>query len=133
MDIWLQLRLSDGHSQQLRRGQNGGEEFPVSVAITPNGAFAYVANSASSTVSVINTATNTVIATVPVGSTPHSPAITLDGAFVYGTNRIFITLSIIDTTTNTVVYMISGIVELSEGIAIMHSRNALNSSCREGG
>ena len=46
---------------------------PLRVAITPNGAFAYVVNTThlglitSNTVSVINTATNSVVATIPVG------------------------------------------------------------------
>ena len=40
---------------------------PVGVAITPDGAFAYVANNGNHTVSVIETASNTVVATVPVG------------------------------------------------------------------
>ena len=37
---------------------------PVDVAITPNGAFAFVTNEADNTVSVIATATNTVVDTV---------------------------------------------------------------------
>jgi YVTN family beta-propeller protein len=37
------------------------------VAITPDGAFAYVASFNSGTVSVIETASNTVVATFPVG------------------------------------------------------------------
>ncbi len=49
---------------------------PEQAAITPNGLFAYVANSGSSTVSVIATATNTVTATVPVGANPIGVAIT---------------------------------------------------------
>ncbi len=40
---------------------------PVGVAITPDGAFAYVANGDSGTVSVIETASNTVVATVDAG------------------------------------------------------------------
>ncbi len=40
---------------------------PRGVAITPDGAFAYVTNGASNTVSVIATASNTVVATVGVG------------------------------------------------------------------
>ena len=43
---------------------------PQGVAITPNGAFAYVANALDNTVSVISTATNTVTATIPVGNIP---------------------------------------------------------------
>src|SRR5688572_19976396 len=48
--------------------------------------FAYVTNQDSNTVSVIDTASNTVTATVPVGSTPSSVAITPDGAGAYVTN-----------------------------------------------
>ncbi|TKI86366.1 hypothetical protein FC701_06155 [Bacillus mycoides] len=43
---------------------------PLEVAVSPNGARAYVTNQASHTVSVIDIATNTVIATVPVGVAP---------------------------------------------------------------
>ncbi len=46
---------------------------PVGVAVTPDGAFVYVANFGSNnTVSVIATASNTVIATVPVGDGPSA-------------------------------------------------------------
>src|SRR5262244_2845507 len=48
--------------------------------------FAYVTNSASNTVSVIDTATNTVVATVPVGSVPLGVAITPDGTRAYVAN-----------------------------------------------
>ncbi len=48
--------------------------FPFAMAITPDGAFAYVTNF-NSTASVIATATNTVVATVPVGSGPFDIAI----------------------------------------------------------
>ncbi len=41
--------------------------LPLGVAITPDGAFAYVANNGSNTVSVIETASNTVVATVDLG------------------------------------------------------------------
>jgi len=53
------------------------------VAITPNGAFAYVTTPGSSNVSVINTATNTVVGTVTVGCGPTSLAITPNGAVAY--------------------------------------------------
>ena len=39
----------------------------IGVAVTPDGAFVYVTNTGSDTVSVIATATNTVVATVQVG------------------------------------------------------------------
>ena len=42
---------------------------------------AYVTNEAEGTVSVIDTATNTVTANVPVGLAPFGIAVTPDGAF----------------------------------------------------
>ena len=52
------------------------------MAITPDGAFAYVANFNSHDVSVIDTSTNTeVLPRIPVGTSPADVAITPDGAF----------------------------------------------------
>ncbi len=63
-----------------------------------------MANSLSNTVSVIDTATNTVVATIPVGSNFLGVAITPDGTRAYVTNEEFSnTVSVIDTATNTVV------------------------------
>ena len=45
-----------------------------------------MANQGSNDVTVINTATNTVVATIPVGSQPIGPAVTPDGTRVYVTN-----------------------------------------------
>ena len=39
---------------------------PYGVAVTPNGAYAYVTNEAATTVSVISTATNTVTTTIAI-------------------------------------------------------------------
>src|SRR2546425_13083054 len=79
---------------------------PLAVAITPNGAFAYVTNSGwifgSNSVSVIDTASNTVVATIPVGSFPVGVAITPSGAFAYVANYNANTVSVINTVTNTV-------------------------------
>ena len=63
----------------------------------------YVTNSDDDTVSVIDVATNTVVATVPVGSNPVAVAVTPDGAFAYVTNANDSTVLVIDSTTNTVV------------------------------
>jgi YVTN family beta-propeller protein len=75
------------------------------LAAMPVGAapFAYVTNSVSSTVSVIATATNTVVATVPGFSLPREVAITPDGTHAYVTNQSANTVSVIATATNTVV------------------------------
>ncbi len=79
---------------------------PLAVAITPNGAFAYVTNSGwpvgSNSVSVIDTRTNTVVATIPVANFPVGVAITPNGAFAYVANYNSNSVSVIATATNTV-------------------------------
>jgi DNA-binding beta-propeller fold protein YncE len=59
---------------------------PNGITITPNGTFAYVGVAVSSAVDVIATATNTVVATIPLaaGSTPTAVAITPAPAFSGG-------------------------------------------------
>ncbi|MCW2882902.1 MAG: beta-propeller repeat-containing protein [Sphaerisporangium sp.] len=65
--------------------------------------FAYVANRGSDTVSVINTATNTVTATIAVGSVPDGVAIAPNGRRAYVANFSSKNVSVIDTVTNTLV------------------------------
>src|SRR6266850_2589887 len=69
--------------------------------------YAYVPTHKSNSVSVINTATNSVIAVVPVGIQPLQAAISPDGAFAYVTNSGWFypnnDVSVISTATNTVV------------------------------
>src|SRR3989454_7550200 len=77
--------------------------------------FAYGANAASKSFSVIDTASNTVVATVGVGSRPFGVAITPDRARVYVTNRASASVSVIDTASNTVVATIAGGIS---GVAI---------------
>lgn len=84
--------------------------------------FAYVANSDSDTVSVIDTAINTVVGTVIVGDNPRALAITPDGTNVYVANFDSNDVSVIDTATNTVVSTIALPVGIQQprprGIAI---------------
>src|SRR5271170_2085904 len=63
---------------------------------------AYITNVGDNTVSVINTATNTVSATIVVGTTPVGVAVTPDGNKVYITNLNDNNVSVINTATNTV-------------------------------
>jgi YVTN family beta-propeller protein len=65
---------------------------------------AYIPNATDGTVSVIDTATNTVSTTVTVGSSPTGAAVTPDGTQVYVTNSSHSSnsVSVIDTATNTV-------------------------------
>ena len=63
--------------------------------------FAYITNFSSNTVSILDTASNTVVATVPVGSNPYGVAVTPDGARVYVTNVSSNKVSVIATASNT--------------------------------
>jgi YVTN family beta-propeller protein len=75
---------------------------PASAA-TATAPRAYVANFDSNTVSVIDTATNTVVATVAVGIHPLGVAVNPAGTRAYVANYDSNNVSVIDTATNTVV------------------------------
>ncbi|MCK4637545.1 MAG: YncE family protein, partial [Methanomicrobia archaeon] len=66
--------------------------------------YAYVANSGSNDISVINLSTNTVTATIslPPGSFPQEIAATPNGRKLYVTNSGNGTVSVINTTTNSI-------------------------------
>lgn len=66
------------------------------------GPYAYITNSGDNNVSVIDTATNKVTATIHVGNGPIGVAITPDGSKVYVVNGNDDTVSVIDTSTNKV-------------------------------
>jgi YVTN family beta-propeller protein len=69
--------------------------------------FAYVANSGSDIVSAIDTASNTVVATVTVGNGPYGVAVTPDGKRGYVVNFFSNTVSVFATATNKVVATIA--------------------------
>lgn len=66
---------------------------------------AYITNLNDNTVSVIDTATNTVTATIAVGKAPYGVAVTPDGTKTYVTNSSDSSngVSVIDTASNTVI------------------------------
>ncbi len=96
------------------------EGSPEGIAITPSSKYAYVTSSGSiagfgssqpnGTVSVIDTAASTVIATVTVGVAPPNVAISPDGEYAYVTNSGSNSISVIDTATNTVATTITGLL-----------------------
>ncbi|MBP8296110.1 MAG: hypothetical protein KAX84_08380, partial [Burkholderiales bacterium] len=67
------------------------------------GPFAFVTNKDSNNVSVIDLATNAVVATVPVGVAPMGVAINPAGTRAYVANWSSTSLSVINTATNTVI------------------------------
>jgi len=65
-------------------------------------ALAYIANAGAKTLTVINTKTSKIVATIPVGDFPWGAATSADGR-VYVSNSNSNTLSVINSATNTVI------------------------------
>src|SRR5437667_12834706 len=74
-------RLRVGHATPWRVLQTVAVFSLVTAAASPASAlpFAYITNFGSASVSVIDTATNTVVATVPVGAAPFGVAVNRAG------------------------------------------------------
>ena len=77
--------------------------------------FAYIPNEGSNSVSVVNLATNAVVATIPVGSNPRGVAMSPTGTRVFVTNYISNDVSVIDTFTNTVIATLPILPSSSDG------------------
>jgi YVTN family beta-propeller protein len=78
-----------------------GDE-PRSVATSPTAPVAYVANTVSGTVSVIDMTDDTVVTTVDVGTEPWAVVASPNGRFVYVANANDDAVQVIDTSTNAV-------------------------------
>ncbi|MGH6848551.1 MAG: Ig-like domain-containing protein, partial [Methylocella sp.] len=82
---------------------------------------AYITNSGDNTISVINTATSTVVTTIPIGGINHPKAfgvaVTPNGSKAYVTNGEGDTVSVIDTATNAVISTIF-FGDFTTGIAV---------------
>jgi YVTN family beta-propeller protein/autotransporter-associated beta strand protein len=89
---------------------------PVAVAFSPDGSRAYVTNNGSGNVSIINTATNTVVTTVGVGTLPTSVAVSPDGTRAYVTNENSNSVSVINTANNTVTTITSASFNAPRGV-----------------
>ena len=77
---------------------------PMGVAVDESRGKAYVTNSDDDTVSVIDTVTDTVIATIPAGGRPTGVAVDESRGKAYVTNFMpYDTVSVIDTDTYTVI------------------------------
>ena len=92
----------------IRAGLTAAAIGFTAIAMPAQAYYAYVTNSLSDTVSVIDTATNTVVAVIPVGDQPEPVAVHWDGSRVYVGNQGSASegggsISVIDTITNTVI------------------------------
>lgn len=98
---------------------NGSRGQPTGMAISPDGATAYVIDHADfpgSVIWVVDLVNRSVIKTLSVGGFPASIAITSDGSQVWVTSRADGNITVIDTLTNTALFSLSG-ATLATGVA----------------
>lgn len=97
--------IDTGQGKRLRRIPTGGH--PSGLGLSPDGARLYVANATSDSVSVIDTSTDSVTATVglspypqaPMGSMPNAVAVSPDGKTLYVANGGNNDVAVVDTGT----------------------------------
>ena len=104
MEMNGKVLVYDAQSYALKNTITVGME-PAEVTFSADGTKAYVANGGDNTVSVINPATKTVIATIPVGADPVGAWVGNDGK-MYLDNEEGESISVIDVATNAVVQTI---------------------------
>ena len=80
----------------------------TNITIRKNATYAYITNSGSNTVSVINVADKSIVATIPVGNNPEGVSASGDGKTVYITNYAETTMNVIKTGTNTIAATLNG-------------------------
>src|SRR5205823_6634266 len=95
---------------------------PIGIAFDPNNGNMYVTNQGSNTVSVIDSTTNTVIATIPVGTTPFAIAFDPKNDDMYvvnngNTNDRDNSVSVIAPLTTTFSSGCSGTIDAGQAIA----------------
>lgn len=89
----------------------------ITVPEQPQIHYAYIPNGDSNNVSVIDTATNKVIDTVDIESSPEGVSVSPDGRRVYVANLNSSTVSVIDTTKNNVTATVN-VGKKPHGIAV---------------
>lgn len=94
----------DGNIPAFTTVNNTASPIVAKITATPSNApYAYITNSASSSVSVINAITRKIVATIPMGADPQDITVSHDGKKVYVSDPISQTVSVISTATNTVI------------------------------
>jgi len=84
-----------------------GFSFPNWLASNPSGSRVFVSNGNSSSAGVIDTSSNTLMATVATGASPTSVAVSADGLNAYVVNEYAFSLSTISVATNAVMNTIA--------------------------
>ncbi|HEX3430217.1 MAG TPA: YncE family protein [Rhizomicrobium sp.] len=88
---------------------------PEDLVVSPDSSKLYVVNGGDNTVSVVDTASNAVMATIPVGAAPYGLDITPDGSRVFVESLQTNTVSVIDTSSDIVTATVPESVPYSLG------------------
>ncbi|MBV9021203.1 MAG: bifunctional YncE family protein/alkaline phosphatase family protein [Ktedonobacteraceae bacterium] len=88
-------------------GTTAQNPFPTGLSVSPDGKTLYVANNLANTVTIVNTLTRTVTATVKIGTYPYTTLVSKDGKTVYASNWGDATVSVIDASKAKVVATIA--------------------------
>ena len=123
--LW-RIDVASGEQAQLT---SETRHFHGCPAVTPDGTRAYVGNLGTNTVSVINTATDTVTATITVGDDPEGVGITSDGRCVYVANGGDNTVSVVNAATSAVVATIAGVGPGPGGLGFFITPGAAPLAC----
>jgi YVTN family beta-propeller protein len=122
------VEVYNSTSSQAHRVSVG--KGPVSIAVNTKTGRAYVTNVADGTVSVLDGATDAVLATVPVGDLPYSIAANSVTNKVYVTHTYSGETSILDGVTNTITNARTGSMDL---VALSETTNTVFLLGYEGG
>jgi YVTN family beta-propeller protein len=98
-----QVSFVNAATNKLVGGPVEAGQGPTSVAITPDGKFAYVTDVFGKTVSVIETGLRRNVGTIEVGANPFGIAITPDGKYAYVADSGSDEVTVISTATKKVV------------------------------
>ena len=97
----------------------GSSPVKATITVTPkNAGYAYITNNGDGTVSVINTITNLVVATIPLPQQPFGVTVSPTGSFVYISDSPENEVSVISTATNTVVNTIPSNGSIPRGMCV---------------
>ncbi|MDT7787059.1 MAG: hypothetical protein QOF58_5478 [Pseudonocardiales bacterium] len=96
---------------------DSGANSPYMAAVAFDGTRGYVTNSNDNKLTVIDTPTNSVDASIPVGDHPAGVAVAPGGGFVYVTNYFGSSVSVVDTATLTVTATIA-VTERPDGVVV---------------
>ena len=111
--------IKDGEVTTINNVGDG----PVGVALSPDGAYLYVALTNANAVAIIKTSDNTVVKRINTGNAPWAVAVGSNGAYLYVTNSGSESVTIIDTNKQVVYDTLSVMGQEPRGVACPKNGN----------